>query len=113
MQDVLNGGGVEIGCGRGPALGDELEFGLECLHRSGYAVAACAAQFDEVVTRGKGDEKPAIILQNAPEFARIHPRRDRQDEGEGPAGIRHKAIGIRHDPLALGVAPRRGVDGRN
>ena len=67
----------------------------------------------EILRRGKGDQQASVVAQDTPEFARIHPRRDRQDDRERAVGVRHEAIGIGHDPLAFGVAPRRGIHGRN
>ena len=113
MQDVLNGGSVQIGGSGDAALIDERERRCECLDGAAHAITARAAQLDEIVRRGKGNEKASVVAQDTPEFARIHPCRDGKDGGEGTVGIRHEAIGVGHDPFAAGVAPRGGIYGRN
>ena len=109
----MNGGSVEIGRGGDAAPIDESEVKRECLDGSGHAIAARAAQLDKVIRCGNGDEEPSLVAQDTPEFARIHPCRDRQNERERAIGIRHEAVGIGHDPLASRVAPRRGINGWN
>ncbi len=47
------------------------------------------------------------------ELACVHPPRDRQGDGDGAVGVWQKAIRICDDPLACGIAPSRGIDGRN
>ena len=113
MQDVLHGGGVEIGARGDAAPIDEREVLRECLDRSGHAIAARAAQFDQIVGRGNGDQQASVVAQDTPEFGRIHPRRDRQDDRERAVGVGHEAVGIGDDPLASGIAPRGGIHGRN
>ena len=113
MQNVLNGGSVEVGGGGGTALVDECESGCEGLNSPGDTIAAHSSQLDEIVGRGNGNKQASIIAQNAPEFARIHPSRNRQNNREGAIGIRHGAISIGHYPFALRIASGRGIDGRN
>jgi len=113
MQNVLNACSVEIGRGGDSAPIDERESLCECLDSSRHAVAARAAQFDQVVRSGQRNQQASAVAQNAAEFGRIHPRCDRQHDREGTVGIRHEAIGIGHDPLALGVASRRRLNGWN
>ena len=62
---------------------------------------------------GRATSRTPVISQDTPEFARIHPRRDRQDDRERAVGVRQEAIGIGNDPLASGVAPCRCINGRN
>ena len=87
MQDIVDGGSVQIGRCGGAAPVDEREGGRECLDGAGDAVAARAAQLDEILRRGKGDEKTSAVAEDTPEFARIHPRRDGEDDGERAAGV--------------------------
>lgn len=92
---------------------DEGESASESIDRLGYTIAPRAAQFDEIAGGGNGDEEAAAVPQNPPEFHRIHTRRDRQNDGERPIRIGHHAIGIRNYPLAVRVAPRGCVNGRD
>ena len=68
---------------------------------------------DEIVGRGKRNEEASVVAQDAPEFARTHPRRDRQDDRKRAIGVRHETIRIGHDPFASGEAPCRGIHGGN
>jgi hypothetical protein len=111
MQDVLNAAGVKIGEGGDAALVNEPETGSERLDGSGHAIAARAAQLDEIVWRGKRNQEASIVAQDAPEFGGIHARGDGQDERKRAIGVRHEAIGIGHHPFASGVAPRRRFNG--
>jgi hypothetical protein len=112
-QDVLNGGSVQIGRGGGAAPVGKSEALGECRDGSRHPITAGAAQFDEILGRGKGDEEASSVAQYTPEFARIHPRCYRKDDRERSVGVGYEAIGIGHDPLASRVAPRGGIDGRN
>jgi hypothetical protein len=51
----VNGGSVEIGRGGYSALFDKREAVRECLDGSGHTIAAGAAQFDEIFSRGDSD----------------------------------------------------------
>ena len=113
MQNVAHGGGVQIGGGGDAALIEEREAVREGLERPVDAIAARAAQFDQIVGRGKRDQQPPAVAQNPPELARIHPRGDREQDGERPVGDRHDPIGIGHHPLALRVAPRGCIHRRD
>ena len=113
MEHVLNGGGVEIGCSCDAALIDELEITREGLNRPFHTITARASQLDEIVRGGEGNQESSIVAENAPKFTRIHSRCDGEDDGEGPVGVRHEAIGIGHDPLAARITARRGIHGWN
>src|SRR5271165_4263903 len=60
-QDVVNGGGVEVGRGGLAAPADQPEAARECVDGLGGAVAAGAAQLNEIVGGGKSEhEAPAV-----------------------------------------------------
>ncbi len=109
----MNGGSVEIGRGGNAVPINEPEVVRECLQRSGHSIAARAAQFEEILRPGNGDQEASVVAQDPPEFAGIHPRGDRQDDRERAIGVRHEAISIGHYALATWVASRRGINGRN
>ncbi len=92
---------------------DEGEAISESIDRLADTIAPRAAQLDEIVRGGNGDEEAPAVPQNPPEFRRIHAPRDRQNDCERPIGIGDHAIGIRNDPLAFCVAPRGCVNGRD
>ena len=77
----MNGGSVEVGSGGDEAPIDEREGARECLDGSGHSIAAPAAKLCKILRSGKGDQEASVVAQDTPEFARIHPRRDRQDAG--------------------------------
>ena len=77
MQDIVNRGRVEIGRGRDAALLGEREIARKRLDGSRGAVAAFAAQFNEIIRRGDGDQEASLGPQDASEFGRIHSPRDR------------------------------------
>src|SRR5260370_23866621 len=60
-EDVVNRRGIEIGCGSDAALIEECEPWCECLNGPRDAIATLAAQFDQIVRRGNGDEKVAAV----------------------------------------------------
>ena len=109
----MNGSSVEVGSGGDAALIDEREVVRECLYGSGHSIEARAAKLDQILRRGEGDQEASVVAQDTPEFARIHSRRDRQDDRERAVGVWQEAIGIGHDPLASAVAPRRGINRRS
>ena len=109
----MDSGCVKIGrCGDAAPI-DEREVMRQHLHRSSDAATAHAAQFDKIVTRGKGDEEAPFVAQDTPEFTRVRPPRDRHYDRERTIGIRHEAIRVGYDPFASGVAPRRQINGPN
>jgi hypothetical protein len=113
MQDIANGGGGEINGGRNAALLNEREIVRERLDSSGHAVTAFAAQFNEIIRRGDGDQEASSGPQDTPEFGRIHPPRDREDERKGAVGEGDNAICIGYYPLTSWVAPRRSINSWN
>ena len=113
MQDILNPGSVQIRRGGDATVIDQREAVCQFIDGSCHAVAAHAAQLDEIRTGGKDDEEAPVVAQDALEFARIHPRRDRHDDRERAVGIRHEAVRIGHDPLASRVAPGRRINRRS
>jgi hypothetical protein len=108
----VNGGSVEIGHRGDAAPIQKREIVCECFNGAGNPIAARAAQFHQIVRRWKGHDKAAAGTQNTPEFARIHPRGDRQDDGERAVGVWQEAIGIGDDPFAFRITPRRGINSR-
>lgn len=56
VEDVVDGAGVEVGGGGGAALAGEGEVGMEGFDGAGGAVSGRAAEFDEIVGGGNGDE---------------------------------------------------------
>ncbi len=113
MQEILNGGSVEIGACRDAALRGEGEVPREGCNRSRDAVAAFAPNFNQIIGGGDGDQKASVGTQDAPEFHGVHPPRNREDNRERVVGVGHHAIGVRHHPLAFRVAPRRGINRGN
>ena len=90
----MNGRSVEIRRGGDAALIEEREIVRECLDGARHAIAARTPQLDEIVGRGESDDQASVVAQDAPEFARVHPCCDRQDDGERAVGVRHEAVGI-------------------
>jgi len=68
MQDILNTGCVQICRGGDATLINQREAVCQCIDGSAYAVAAHAAQLDEILTGGEGDEKspPAMPFPVCP-----------------------------------------------
>ena len=56
---------------------DEGEGAGKAIDGLGYTIAARAAQLDEIVGSGNGDEETAAVPQYTPEFRGIHSCRDR------------------------------------
>ena len=98
VENVLNGTGVEVGGGGDAALVDELEAGRERGDGLGGAVAADAAQLEEIVGGGDGDQQAAIVAQDAAEFGGVHARGDGKKQGERVVRIGDEAIGVGDDP---------------
>ena len=65
MQDVLNTRSIQIFRGGEAAPIDQREAVRQCLDGSGHAVAADAAQFNKVLTRGKDDEKRRSSIRSS------------------------------------------------
>ena len=112
MEDVVDGGNVKIGRGGSAALVDE--------RKEGANVSMVLATRSRPLPRnsmsvrsGNGNEQAAVGTQDAPEFACIHPPRDRQGNRERAIRVRHCTVGIGHHPLALRIAPCRGINGRD
>ena len=80
---------------------------------AGDAVAARAAQFDQILRRGQSDEEAPAFAQDAAEFGGVLTRGDREDGGERAVGVGDEAIGVGDDPLTGGIAARGGFDGGN
>ena len=113
VQKILNGGSVEIGGGRDATLLGEGEVAREGFNRSRDAVAAFAANFNQVIGRGDGNQKASVGAQDALEFWRIHPARNRKDGRKRVVGVGDYAIGVGHHPLAFGVASCSNFDRGN
>ncbi len=113
VQEILNGGSVEIGGGRDATLLGEGEVAREGFNRSRDAVAAFAANFNQVIGRGDGNQKASVGAQDALEFWRIHPARNRKDGRKRVVGVGDYAIGVGHHPLAFGVASCSNFDRGN
>src|SRR5208282_6693822 len=71
-QDVVNGGSIEIGRGGNALPINKREAVRKCFHRSGHAIAPCAAQLEEILRSGNGDEEASVVAQDPTEFAGIH-----------------------------------------
>lgn len=79
-QNVLNPGGIKIGRSNGLQAIDKSEPMREGLDSSRYAVAARAAQFDQIAGRGQGNQEVPVVGKDPPEFTCIHPRGDRKND---------------------------------
>ena len=111
VEDIGDGGGVEVGGGSGAAMGGEGEVGGECCGGAIDAVAGGAAEFDEVVGGGDGEEEAAGGTEDAVELGGVSAGGDGEDEGEGLARVGDLAVGVGEDPLAVGIAAGGGEDG--
>ena len=113
MENVLNGGGIEVGIGCNSSLLSKLESRRESTNGSGYAVSAGSPKFHEIVRGGYRHQELPIVAQHPPEFQRIHPRRDRQNDGKRAVFVRNESVRIGHNPLVAGVTARRRIYGCN
>ena len=110
-EDVLDAVGVEVGGGGGPALGFEGEVGCEGFDGAGDTVAGGAAEFDEVVRRGDGDQETAAGAEDAAVFGGIAAGGDGEDEGETLVRVGNHAVRVGEDPFAGRIAAGGGEDG--
>ena len=112
MEDVVDGAGVEVGGGGGAALCGEGEVGMEGFDGAGGAISGGAAEFDEIVGGGDGDEEAAVGLEDAVELRGVATGGDGENEREGFVGVGDLAIGVGEDPFAVGIAAGGGEDSR-
>ena len=109
-QHVLHFGGAEIGGGGGAALGAQGEKGGELGEGAGGAVTSSAAQFDEIVRSGDGNQQAATGAEDATELGGLTAGGDGEHERERSVGEGQKAVGVGDNPFAVWVAAGGGCD---
>ena len=109
----MYGVSVEFCCDRDMVLLRELEIARKGLESPRHAITSSAAQFNQVIWSGDGNQKATVAAQDAPKFTGIHSPGYRENERERAVRIGYHAVGVSHHPLALGEATRRGLNRRN
>ena len=70
-----------------------------------------AAEFDQIVVSGHGDEDQAALAENPFELSGVHPGVDGGHEVEALVGVRQEAVGVGHYEEDFGRRLRRHLDG--